>query len=88
VPSLSIDTVQIDLTFIATIELSFNSEKKKWLFESSSDENFEIKIIDFDGPFGLGSVASMMLTLVTPLMKTELIKMLPVELGMCPRPLL
>ena len=81
VPSLSVDDIQIELTFLATIVLSFHALKKTWCFENPSGEDFEIKIIDFDGPFGLGSVASMMLSLVIPILKTEVIKMLPAELG-------
>ena len=79
VPSLNFDDMDVEVVFTVTIVLSFNSTLQKWIIK---EDDFKIDILEFEGPFGLTKgVISAILSIVTPLVKRQVLKELPVEFG-------
>lgn len=60
--------------------LTYNMKQKTW---TSPANNFRVEMLQFKGPFGLSrSVVSGVLTIVVPILREQLLKVLPPELGM------
>lgn len=79
VPSLIFDDMDVDVVFTVTVVLSFNIVEKKWHID---EDDFKLDVLEFDGPFGLTTgVLGAILGIVTPLVRRQVLKELPVELG-------
>ena len=80
VPSINLDDVMLEITFTVTIILSFDVLNRKW---SSPSEDFKLDIKAFKGPFVLTKgVVSAALSVAVPIIKKNVLKELPPELGL------
>jgi hypothetical protein len=80
VPNLSFDSIKLTVVVRVTIMLTFNVAERKW---STNPKSFVVEILSFRGPFGTRrSLVSTILSLVSPLIREQLTKALPPELGL------
>lgn len=79
VPSLNYEDMDVEVVFTVTVVLSFNKASKKWDIE---EDDFKVDVMTFEGPFGLtAGVISAVLGIVTPLLRRQVLRELPAELG-------
>jgi hypothetical protein len=79
VPSLSFDDMDVEVVFTVTVVLSFSKVTKKWHID---EDDFKVDVLEFDGPFGLTTgVLGAILGIITPLVRRQVLRELPVELG-------
>lgn len=80
VPPISLESVKVTVTIRVTVMLTFSVSQQKW---TSSAQNFKVEMIKFKGPFGLSrNVVAGVLSIVTPILRGQLLAALPPELGM------
>lgn len=79
IPKLSFDILKITISFNLSIIFVYNPKLKKW---ELNPKDFLLSIVSFKGPYGLNrSIVSLVLSLVTPLIRRSLIQLLPFELS-------
>lgn len=79
IPKLNLSTVTVTLVLTVSMIVDFNPKTCKW---NATSKNFIIKLLSFKGPYGISkSVMSAILMVVTPIIRTEILKALPLELG-------
>lgn len=80
VPAISLDSVKVTVTIRITMMLTYSMKNKVW---TSAPHHFRVEMLQFKGPFGLSrSVVSGVLSIVVPIIKTQLLANLPPEIGM------
>ena len=80
IPKIEMESIKLSIVLIVTITIHFDARKNKWII--NSNKNFDIKLISFKGPYGLSkSVVSLILSVLSPTLKSQILKLLPHELG-------
>eukprot|EP01038_Epipyxis_sp_PR26KG_P004366 gene4366-6177_t len=80
VPKLKLDSLHVTIGLIVVLSLSFDMKTNKWICHS---KNFKIDIVSFKGPYGLSrSIVSMVMSLINPIIRSQLVNLLPHELGL------
>jgi len=79
IPKLSMSSIKLTLVLVANILIDYDHKLSKWV---TSSKNFSIKIISFKGPYGTSkSIMGAILSVITPTLRTQILKNLPHELG-------
>lgn len=79
VPAIAFDDLKIEVSVEVRIVLAFNMSTKQW--EINSD-GFIINMLEFKGPFGLNKgIVSTIIKMAIPILKYQLRKELPPEIG-------
>lgn len=85
VPKLAFDNLTVTVAFSVTLRLHYDAKSAKWMLPKS---DFKLKIISFKGPYGLnGSIVSLVVSLLTPTIRYQLLSIIPFELGLLVRTL-
>jgi hypothetical protein len=85
VPKLKFDNLMITIAFNFSASLQYSLEKSKWFIDP---KQFQLNILSFKGPYGLNrSIVSLVVSLLTPTLRSLLLKNLPFELGLLVRTL-
>ena len=79
IPSLTLDSVNIRVSLKVELLLSFFAGKQQW---ESTPEQFVVQLLSFKGPFGISrGMVSALLSIAVPVIKLQVLEMLPIELG-------
>ncbi|KAJ1408258.1 hypothetical protein B484DRAFT_403590, partial [Ochromonadaceae sp. CCMP2298] len=74
-----LNTTNTSMGLSLTMALSYDIQKQRWALPS---KGFDLKILSFKGPYGINrSVVGAILSLVTPMIRTQIVANLPHELG-------
>lgn len=79
IPKLSMSSIKLTLVLVANILIDYDHKLSKWVTNS---KNFSIKLVSFKGPYGTSkSIMGAILSIITPTLRTQMLKNLPHELG-------
>jgi hypothetical protein len=80
VPKLNFSQIKVTIGFTADVVLKFNHKLSKWEINS---KDFKINVVSFKGPYGINrSIVGLVLSLLTPTIRHQLVDNLPFELGL------
>jgi hypothetical protein len=81
VPTLTYEELQLQVVVTVVVVLSYHIDTKTWLCEDL-DNDFEISLKDFTGPYGLPkTVVNAVLGVATPLLREHILRHLAEEAG-------
>jgi hypothetical protein len=79
IPKLKFDVLKITIAFSFSAILQFHTKTNKWILDA---KDFALSIISFKGPYGLNrSIVGLIVSLITPTIRHQIIANLPFELG-------
>jgi hypothetical protein len=85
IPKLKFDTLMVTIAFNFSCCLQYSVEKSKWFIDPKL---FQVNILSFKGPYGLNrSIVALVISLLTPTIRSLILKNLPFELGLLVRTL-
>lgn len=76
VPKLKMDVINVIIELAVSVQLKFDFKKKKWV---TSPQMFNVRIISCKGTYG--SVISMAVGFLMPTIRSQIVNLLPAELG-------
>jgi hypothetical protein len=80
IPKLKFDSLMVTIAFNFSACLQYDVDKSKWFIDPKL---FQVNILSFKGPYGLNrSIVALVVSLLTPTIRSELLKNLPFELGL------
>jgi hypothetical protein len=79
VPKIALANINVTAVVRVAITLVFHPRTKKW---SSSAQQFQVQLLSFKGPVGLGrTIVGTILSLVVPMIREKLVDAVPHEIG-------
>lgn len=79
VPKISLESTKVTVCVKVHMTIKFNVKANKW---TTSPKDFRIELLSFKGPYGINkSIVSATLAVVVPTLRSEILQLLPLEVG-------
>eukprot|EP01035_Chromulina_nebulosa_P017380 gene17380-22928_t len=85
IPKLRMESLKVTVSLTASLIISYDIKSSTWI---SNPKDFKLELLSFKGPYGITkSMVGIMLSIISPTIRSKVVNSLPVELGLLARTL-